>query len=234
MSGGGYYANPDSAYSRLNGLLQRCGLMARGGVHLDSENDRSAREHGYSTIVLAGHAGSSLWPEFERFRRKYHQADPLDAWSKSVGGSIEAELGCVALYPFEKPWWPFQNWISRSEGLKPSPLAILIHPEYGLWHGYRAAFAFREAISIPPPKILVHACDSCPDRPCMSACPASAITEQPFAIDKCRGHLASAAGRLGCMVRGCLSRNACPVGAQYRYNDTQLRFHMDALNLPVS
>ena len=31
------------------------------------------------------------------------------------------------------------------------------------------------------------------------------------------------------MQSGCIARNACPVGAEYRYPVEQLRFHMDAL-----
>ena len=223
--------DPDTAYGRLNRLLERHGLMTRGGIHLNSDSDLGAREYGYRTIVLAGHAGSSFWPHFVSFRHGYQGPDPLDAWSRSVGGEIASTLGCTALYPFEKPWWPFQNWISRTEGLKPSPLAILIHPEFGLWHGYRAAFAFREAISVPAPKSLDHACDSCSEKPCIAACPAGAPSDQPFGLAQCRGHLATGAGRAGCMVKGCLSRNACPVGAEHRYNDAQLRFHMEALEI---
>lgn len=221
----------DTAYRRLDGLLRQHGLMARGGLYLDSDADLGVREYGYQTIVLAGHLGSSFWLEFERFRPQYHGDDPLDAWSRSVGEAIEAELGCTALYPFDRPWWPFQSWISRTEGLRPSPLGILIHPEFGLWHGYRAAFAFREAIGIPAPKALPHACDNCAEKPCMPACPAGAVSEQPFELEACRSHLSSAAGRAGCMTKGCLSRNACPIGAEHRYNDAQLRFHMDALKL---
>ena len=231
MSGRSASCGPDTAYAHLNSLLERRGLMARGGLYLDSDADLAAREYGYRAIVLAGHVGSSFWPDFERFRRTYRGDDPLDAWSRSVGETIEAELDCIALYPFEKPWWPFQSWIVRTEGLRPSPLGILIHPEFGLWHGYRAAFAFREAINIPAPKTLVHACDNCTDKPCLAACPAGAVSEESFGLKACRIHLAGEAGRAGCMVQGCLSRNACPVGGEHRYDEAQLRFHMAALDL---
>ncbi|MEM9107690.1 MAG: 4Fe-4S dicluster domain-containing protein [Pseudomonadota bacterium] len=180
---------------------------------------------------MVGHAGSSHWHVFERFEREHKGPDPLDAWSRSVGEAIASQLDCVALYPFEKPWWPFQSWISRAEGLKPSPLGILIHPEYGLWHGYRLAFAFREFISVPASKNHPHACDTCVDKPCVGACPVEAIHLDGFRLDTCRTHLASVAGQAGCMQQGCLSRNACPVGAGYRYNSRQLRFHMAALEL---
>ena len=206
--------------------------MARCALHLNEDADLAAREHGYRTIVLAGHAGSSFWPFFERFHGGYGGPHPLDAWSRTVGQAIAQQLDCAALYPFERPWWPFQSWISRAEGLKPSPMGILIHPDYGLWHGYRIAFAFHEAISIPMPTIHAHACDSCTDKPCIAACPVDAVTGEGFRRGACRTHLAGPAGQVECMQDGCRSRNACPVGADYRYNPAQLRFHMAALELP--
>ena len=133
--------------------------------------------------MLVGHAGSTFWPVFQRFELTHEGPDPLDAWSQSVGDAIATQLDCAALYPFEKPWWPFQNWIARAEGLRPSPLGILIHPEYGLWHGYRLAFAFREALPIPAPRSHPHACDNCMDKPCIAACPVDAIAEEGFKRD---------------------------------------------------
>ena len=46
-----------------------------------------------------------------------------------------------------------------------------------------------------------------------------------------RSHLRTQEGQAGCMLSGCLARAACPVGAAYRYNGAQLRFHMAALSL---
>lgn len=219
----------DDLYGRLDMALRRHGLMARGGLHMTEDADLAVREYGYRSIVLAGHAGSSFWPQFEPFRAAHDGAHPLDAWSRSIGEEIESEFGCKALYPFDKPWWPFQSWIKRTEGLKPSPLGILIHPQFGLWHGYRAAFGFKEALALPAPVALAHACDTCRDKPCISGCPVGAVAEDDFDIRACRSHLDSDTGRSGCMASGCFARNACPVGPKYRYTEAQLRFHMDAL-----
>jgi hypothetical protein len=60
----------------------------------------------------------------------------------------------------------------------------------------------------------------------------SAIGESGFDVVACRRHLATPEGQGGCMVSGCIARNACPVGADYRYPQAQLAFHMQALTLP--
>ena len=117
----------------------------------------------------------------------------------------------------------------RAEGLTASPLGILIHPDYGLWHGYRAVLAFREAIRSEPFVSRSSPCEGCAEKPCLSNCPAGAISITGFAVQPCRTHLVSDQGQAGCMVEGCLARNACPAGSAYRYPPEQLRFHMQAL-----
>ena len=141
------------------------------------------------SVLLVGHAALSLWTAFERFRKSYQGPDPLDHWSKQVVDPIAAALGCVALYPFERPWWPFQQWIAASEGLKPSPLGILIHPEFGLWHGYRAALTFDRSVEVTEPRNLSHPFDSCDNRPCLAPCPAGAVSDRPFDVAGCRAYL---------------------------------------------
>lgn len=220
-----------AVHERVGDALAAAGLSVRGGVRFDEAgpvvNGRTLK-----CLVLVGHIGSSHWPHFHQFRLTYEGPDPLDAWSKHVVEPVATAFSGVALYPFEKPWWPFQQWISRSEGLKPSPLGILIHPKFGLWHGYRAALGFDVPIRMPAPASLPHPCDSCVGRPCIAACPAGALATGRFEIGPCRDYLAGETDTGGCMALGCASRNACPVGKDFRYNDAQLRFHMAALTLP--
>ena len=117
----------------------------------------------------------------------------------------------------------------QAEELKPSPLGILIHPVYGLWHGYRGAFGFYDSLVASVPETAGHPCESCLEKPCLTHCPVGAITLDGFQYQPCRTHLGTAAGEAGCMQAGCLARAACPVGADYRYPPGQLRFHMAAL-----
>jgi epoxyqueuosine reductase QueG len=122
---------------------------------------------------------------------------------------------------------PFQQWAMRAEGLKPSPLGILIHPRYGLWHAYRGALLFDAELPVIEAENPIHLCDACVGKPCLKACPAEAYSEAGFAYEACLSHVR---GRNGepCRIGGCLDRNACPYGTDYRYPPEVQAFHMKA------
>jgi ferredoxin len=186
------------------------------------------------SVVLLGNVGGSIWEPFSRWRAapgNFERRDPLDDWSESVIAPLSETLGATAYFPSDPPWQPFQRWAMTAEGLRPSPLGILIHPEYGLWHGYRGALGFAVRLDIPLARIGPHPCDDCRDKPCLSHCPVGAVTPAAFEVATCRSHLRAPIGQGGCMRGGCLARNACPVGSAYRYPGEQLAFHMAALNL---
>lgn len=219
-----------SVLGALEQALQPSGIRLRGVVSFaDGEGPVLADGIRSRSVVLLGNVGGSIWPAFSAWRRNYAGADPLDAWSKEVIAPIAEGVGATPYYPSDPPYMPFQQWAMRSEGLTASPLGILIHPDYGLWHGYRGALAFRQRIDAETIAERLSPCDDCVEKPCLSACPAGAISGSGFAVDPCRAHLVTDEGRAGCMTAGCLARNACPVGAAYRYPPEQLRFHMDAL-----
>lgn len=194
-----------------------------------------------SAICLVGHTGGGFWPIFEAWWEKHPGiADPLDTWSKAVISPLAKAAGGEAVFPSDRPWQPFQQWAMAAERLKPSPLGMLIHPDFGLWHGYRGAVLFGEAAMADPALAEVrlaaldardakpHPCDSCTGKPCLSACPVEAFTLAGFAVSDCRSHLKDQAGQDGCMRSGCLARDACPVGRAHRYGEAQIRFHMTA------
>lgn len=222
----------ENVYRRLEALLLPLGLMVRGGVAFDADAPILSDGRKVESLVLIGHAGSSFWPHFRHFLTTFDDPDPLDRWTRHVIEPVADACDGTALYPFDRPWWPFQRWISQAERLKPSPLGMLIHPEYGLWHGYRAALAFTQRIAIPRNDEPVHPCASCAERPCIAACPASAISDDAFDVVRCRTFLAGPAGA-GCMTQGCGSRDACPVGREYRYGSDHRRFLMQSLDLSL-
>lgn len=214
----------------LANALLPSGILLRGLVSFAPGQGPQLPEGGLArTVVLLGNVGSSIWGEFSYWRQGYQGVDPLDTWSRTVITPIAAMFNAAAIFPSDRPYHPFQQWAMRAEGLKPSPLGILIHPHFGLWHGYRGALAFSEEHAPVPVIEGVHPCDACVAKPCLSACPADALASTAFPVGRCRDYLVAEEGLTGCMRHGCTARNACPVGAKYRYPPEQLRFHMDAL-----
>lgn len=229
-------SGPSSLCLKIEAALKPSGILIRGTVDFDSGEGPLLADGSHATsVVLLGNAGGSIWPAFSSWKKHYDGPDPLDTWSKEIICPLAQTLGGTAYFPSDPPWQPFQQWAMRAEGLKSSPLGILIHPEYGLWHGYRGAIGFAEPMGVSGEKNTVtrqgHVCDDCKMKPCLTICPVSAICPDPadFAVSACRRHLATPSGQGGCMVSGCLARNACPVGVEYRYSPDQLEFHMQAL-----
>jgi hypothetical protein len=208
--------------------IQRTGLVPRGALVLQ-ENERTGELADIRTIVLAGMAGREGWSAFAASAEASDGlADPLDRWSRRVIEALAGELGGKALFPFGgPPFLPFQQWAQRAEPVHPSPIGLLIHPHYGLWHSYRGALAFREALIVPEPAAVPSPCETCTGRWCLKTCPAEAFSEAGYDVAACAGHLRSAVGA-DCMGFGCRARRACPVGADYVYTPDQAQFHMRA------
>ncbi|WP_394691942.1 ferredoxin [Hoeflea sp.] len=213
-----------------SGLVPRGWLAPEAGAEPLLVDGKPAK-----AICLIGHAGGGFWPVFSAWWREHPRvSDPLDSWSKAVIEPVAAEAGGQAVFPSDRPWHPFQAWAMKAEALRSSPLGLLIHPEFGLWHGYRGAILFAETAlgdrvsskSAMAGQAFVHPCDVCSDKPCLSACPVGAFSPDGFAVSNCRSYLRTKDGQQGCMTSGCLAREACPVGRSHRYSPAQLQFHM--------
>lgn len=214
--------------STLENTLTPHGLIVRGGFHSVAEDGVPGDP---ATLVLVGNAGSGMWRAFEAARsagRYGDSANPLDDWVRDVLGVAAAEIGATPLFPFGgPPHLPFQRWAQRAEAVYPSPLGVLIHPEYGLWHAYRGALAFAERIDLPLRDVRLCPCDTCADKPCLSACPVDAFGQDGYDVPVCVGHISRPEGA-DCMDRGCRARRACPVGRDFIYEPANAAFHMTA------
>ncbi len=207
--------------------VRDAGLTPRGAFHPEPTAGVPAVEPGRParTLTMVGNAGPAMW---QAFRANSDPAkDRLDNWSQEVVTDLARSLGAAALYPFSRPHLPFQRWACQAEPCHPSPLGILIHPGYGLWHGYRGALAFAERLRLPPVEPQASPCDTCREKPCLTTCPVAAFHDNGYDVPACARHLADDAGQ-DCMDHGCRARRACPVGQPFRYHSDQARFHMDA------
>ncbi len=182
-----------------------------------------------ATLVLLGWTGREGWPDFASSPEARDGAsNPLDRWSKRVIDGFATATDATPLYPFSgPPWLPFQRWAQRAEPVFVSPLGILIHPDWGLWHSYRGALAFRERLELEPTDARASPCESCADKPCLTHCPVSAFSNDGYDVARCRAYLATPDGS-DCMTGGCLARGACPIGSPHHYAPAQAAFHMRA------
>ncbi|MET3660247.1 hypothetical protein [Aquamicrobium ahrensii] len=220
---------------KIADALAAHGLVPRGGFNFTSD-DRpppGMAETPARAVLLVGQAGAAPWPHFMRWRRERPQVreNPLDIWSREIIAGVAERFGARAVCPNDRPFLPFQQWAMRAEGLKPSPLGILMHPEYGLWHAYRGALLFDHEIPVEAFQKVIHLCDACAGKPCMKACPVETYSGQGFDHPACLSHVRGSTGG-SCRTQGCLDRNACPYGAAYRYPAEVQAFHMAAFASP--
>lgn len=224
-------------YGLVDAALRAHGLIARGGFHPEPADAVPALSDGRvaRTLVLAGNAGPEMWRVFAAAPEFATEPNPLDRWTARVLGAVAAEMAGETLFPFGgPPYRPFVAWAKRAEPVAESPLGILIHPDYGLWHAYRGALVFAEAFDLPARVERPRPCDTCADKPCLSACPVNAFTNPGYDVPACVGHIATPAGG-DCLALGCRARRACPVGTEFRYAPAQAEQHMQAFlraNLP--
>lgn len=207
--------------------LGRHGLRLGGGFRPDAADAVPPLPDGrpVATVLMVGNAGPGMWQRFSDARPA--GPSPLDAWTRHVVAPVAERFGAGAVYPFQRPFLPFQQWAMRAEPCHAAPLRMLIHPEFGLWHACRGALLFAGDIGLPDRVEAPSPCGSCGSRPCLSLCPVGAFAAGTYDAARCRAQLDRPDGE-DCMALGCRARRACPVGSEYRYAPEQARFHMEA------
>ena len=220
----------------IAGSLKEVGLTLRGAFHPTPEDGVPGIAKGKPvlTLVLAGNVGPAMWGAFSAERDP--MTDLLDDWSQDVLCPVAKLYGGKALFPFHKPYLPFQRWAQRAEACHPSPLGLFIHAKHGLWHGYRGALTFAERLVLPDIGTHLSPCNVCSEKPCLNTCPVGAFVPLKggresvtanYDIPNCVHHLQSLAGE-DCMQLGCRARRACPEGKAARYLPEQAQFLMRA------
>lgn len=203
--------------------VARHGFILRGGFH-PAPGDGVPGNPG--TLAMIGNAGPAMWETFRAAAPEPAAPNPLDAWTREILTGVARDFGATVLFPFDgPPYLPFQRWAMRGEPVFPSPIGPLIHPVYGLWHAYRAALLFAEHIPLPAPAAVASPCAGCAGKPCLTACPVSALAPGRYDVPACVAFLDGPAGA-GCLSLGCAARRACPVGRDYVYAPAQAGFHM--------
>lgn len=223
--------------ARLEQAAARFGLLLRGAFHPDAGDAVPLLADGDEarTVVLIGNAGPEMWRHFVQSpEAEDGKPHPVDRWTRRIVVEIAVAHGAGALFPFQgPPYIPFQRWAMRAEPVFPSPLGMLIHPDYGLWHAYRGALTFSARLDLPERRQAASPCESCADKPCLHTCPVEAFTADGYDVAACRTHILKPEGR-HCLDGGCLARRACPVGRACLYDLGQTAWHMAAFAKPAA
>lgn len=219
---------------RIAEALRPFGLVLRGGFAAGPLDGVPSLDGGRAArgVLMVGNVGASggdpMWRAFAAARARFPGPHPLNDWTRAAIDPLACAVGAMALFPFGgPPYHPFQKWAMRAEPVAPSPIGLLIHPEYGLWHAYRAALVFAEAIDVPARAEIASPCETCEAKPCLTACPVDAFSAQGYDVPRCASFLESEAGR-DCMDNACRARRACPVAPDRAPVPAQARFHMKA------
>lgn len=214
-------------FVQLAKAVQHAGFRLCGGFNPEPRDDVPSpwADMPIRTVFLVGNAGPTMWKRFQMERTDAE--NPLDSWCRSELTALASQFGAHPRFPFQRPYLPFQRWLMRSEPCHASPLGILVHPRFGLWHAIRGALLFARDIGVPTQSDEGSPCQNCPGRPCLFACPVAAFSSGSYDVPRCAGHLRSPEGA-DCMSLGCRARRACPLGKESRYSPEQAAFHMAA------
>jgi epoxyqueuosine reductase len=188
------------------------------------------------TVVVIGNGGGAFWAGFRQYcdtRPQFfsERAHPLDDYTTTV---IENTLVPIldaagAIYRLVYPFRFTTESVSfmhlaQAAGLaSPSILGVMIHPIYGPWLGLRVAVLIDRKLTAAQPAAGFNPCPSCAERPCMSVCPAGAVSvETGWDIPSCVRHRLQVAS--DCVDR-CHARYQCVYGREHRYPANELWYH---------
>lgn len=187
---------------------------------------------GYTQLILLGHGGTALWQAMEAAGARGNVwgnaggDDPVDSFSrKVVTRYLEESPHCRGhrfLFPLEDYAAPLMALGAHAGWHHPSPFMVGINKAWGSWFAYRALVLTDSDFTATKPEVWGSPCVSCADKPCMAACPAGAVAHAGFRAESCFAHRLTPASSC---AETCHARTACPVGAQHRYNEVQMRYH---------
>ena len=212
-------------------LTHICATLKPIGINLVGTCSGKEYQHllpDCQSIVVFGNYGRGLWEAFLNDIKQHPQhlsqhQHPLDDFvlrniqkSDPSPPSSRRWIRCAA---DEKTFVDFRM-LAHHAGLGCiSPVGLLIHPEFGLWTGFRAALLSTQKIPLSPPSVDV--CTSCATKVCISSCPAQAVQTTGWSVQKCADfHQQSTL----CHGR-CHARLECPIGSSYKHGKLQHEYH---------
>lgn len=211
-----------AAYARIRDAARARHLDIFGAFHPDPDDGAPL---GCETLLLLGPHEPGFWahltdsPEWQD-----GQPDPVDRWSQRVITNLAARFDATPLFPFGgPPYQPFIAWALRSGRAWQSPVTLLVHDQAGLMVSYRGALALTQRLDLPP--LPDCPCDTCATRPCLTSCPAGALSGDGYDLHRCHDWL-DQNPQGSCMTDGCAVRRSCPRSQSYGRVSAQSAYHM--------
>jgi len=185
-------------------------------------------------LILFSHAGRRLWECVQADATL--SAHPIDTYSVRTVEHWMAQALPGARFRFVYPMGlpagqhlGLQRLGTLAGWHHASPFMVGIDAKWGSWFAYRAAILTDTALPASPAQAQRHPCRDCSAKPCISACPAHALDSGTMDTEACRQQ--RLLENSPCAL-GCIARQACPVGAEHRYDESQVR-HSAAGSLAV-
>jgi hypothetical protein len=203
----------NAAGLNLQAVFDLAALPAEMRAQLDPANR-------YRQLILIGHGGRALWERVEAAGlRSEHPID--DFTTATVEVWFAAQLPGVLhglVYPGDGPVG--LQALGRLAGWHhESPFRVGVNAAWGSWFAYRAVVLADTDLPVTAPMSGASPCVSCPDQPCVTACPAGALDAREFSLQKCIAYRKQPDSR--CRIT-CVARTSCPVRPEHRYDDAQI------------
>lgn len=197
---------------------------------------------GQDALLMFANAGQNFWTQMKLAHSELPNSqvpfNPVDSYSqqlvtKFINTFISGDY--ELLYPSQLPI-PLIELGKHAGWSHNSPLGLTLHENYGPWYAFRAVV--RVATSLLPSSLQGYTkqrfngaagasatpCDTCVAKPCVSTCPAGAVSAtEVFNLVACYEHRRTHGSSC---ESDCPARRACPVGAEFQYEKEQLGYHM--------
>lgn len=182
--------------------------------------ERLDPERRYRQLILIGHGGRRLWARLQAAAPA--SAHPIDDYSV---GAVRAWFAAqwpgrafAIAYPGDVPVG-LQALGTLAGWHHESPFRVGINAAWGSWFAYRVLLLADSALPATLPMPGESPCATCAGQPCVAACPAGALADGAFALQKCVAYRRLPDSR--CRLT-CVARVSCPVRPEHRYDDAQL------------
>lgn len=184
------------------------------------ENIRNKLNTKSGQLILIGHGGRLLWEKVQA--ANLCGSDPIDDFTIATIQRWFADFlpgqHFQILYPGDQPIG-LQALGKLAGWHQPSPFMVGIDNEWGSWFAYRAVVLadtnFQPTLAVD----RVRPCNCCPSKDCVINCPAGALDDAEFSLNKCLAYRKLPDAK--CHFT-CLARVSCPVGSEHRYSAEQL------------